>query len=163
MIPFIPDTPAPIAFALALAASCAFAVWRVRRSWPLVVVMAGNWLATRTVSSYELPGSVQAVADLTSAALLLVMRRVSTSATLPVSALFGLMVVFACVHDLKLITRDTMWAWADVAAYCQLIIIAGVASAGGGRSRLVMAPHRRRRAPAMVCAVAARLQAPPPP
>ena len=160
---FIPNSPATMIYAIALAAACALAIWRDRSLYPVVLVMLVNWLATRFVSAFEMPGSVQAVADITSAAVLLAMRHLGSMAVLPVAALFGLMVIFACLHDLKLITRDTMWAWADVAAYCQLIIIAGVASAGGGRSRLVMALHRRRRAPAMVCAVAARLQAPPPP
>jgi hypothetical protein len=161
MIPFIPDTAATIAYAVALAAALAFAMWRDRSVWPLVAVMIGNWLATRSVSSFELPGAVQAVADLTSAALLLAVWRFGGMAALPVAALFGLMVIFSGVHDLGLITRDTMWAWADVLGYCQLLIIAGGAARGGGRPRLAVAPDRRGRAPALAPIVARRLQGPP--
>jgi membrane protease YdiL (CAAX protease family) len=163
VIYMLPMTPATIAYAVALAAVIALAVWRDRRLWPVAAVMVANWLATRAVTAYELPGMVQAVADLTSAAVLLALRRFSTIAVLPVSALFAIMVFFYGVHDAGLITRDTMWAWADVLAYGQLLIIAGGAVAGGGRGRLALASHRRGRVRAMAFAVAKRLQAPPPP
>jgi hypothetical protein len=162
MIPFIPDTAATIAYAVALAAALAFAMWRERSVWPLVVVMIGNWLATRAVSSFELSGAAQAVADLTSAALLLAMWRARSFATVPVAGLFALMVFVYGAHDAGLITRDTMWAWADVLGYCQLLIIAGSAVRGGGHPRLAVAADRRRRAPALAAVVARRIQGPPP-
>lgn len=161
MIYILPMTPATIGFAVALACCLAFSLYRDRKALPLSVVMVSNWLATRIVTAYELPGAVQAVADLTSAALLLAVWRFGGMAALPVAALFGLMVIFSGAHDLGLITRDTMWAWADVLGYCQLLIIAGGAVGGGGRPRLAMAPHRRGRTPALAPAVARRLQGPP--
>lgn len=162
MIPFIPDTPASIAFLVALAATAVFTLWRDLNTFPVIAIMIGNWMATRAVSTLELPGSVQAVADITSAVLLLVLPGPRASSIIPVAALFALMVVFSGVHDLNLISRDTMWAWADVAAYFQLVIIAGSAASGGGRARLAMDSHRRRRVPAVVRAAAQRIQAPPP-
>jgi hypothetical protein len=123
--------------------------------------MVLNWLGTRAVSSFELSGLVQATVDIGSAALLLTVRQRSTMVVLTVAALFSAMVLFSCVYDLGLITRDTMWAWADVAAYCQLIIIAGSAAAGGGHARLAMGRYRRHRIGAVVRSLANRIQNPP--
>ncbi len=162
MIEIVPLSPFSQLWAAALLIVCAFAVWQDRKAVPLVAVMAANWLATRAVSAFDLAGAVQAVADLISAALLLAMWRGRFAATIPVASLFALMVFISGIHDAGLIARDTMWAWADVLGYCQLLIIAGSAVRGGGHPRLAMAPHRRGRDRAVVAAVARRLQDPPP-
>ena len=161
MIPFLPNSPATVAGALALFAVLAFAFWRDRRAWPLVLVMVLNWCATRAVSSFELSGLVQATADISAAVLLIALRHAGNMAVLPVAALYALMVFIAGAHDLGVITRDTMWAWADVLGYLQLLIIAGGA-AGGGRARLAMGGDRPRRTHRAAILAANRLQARPP-
>jgi hypothetical protein len=163
MIDFLPVTPFPVAGTVALFLTCCFALWRDRAVWPVAAVMLANWVATRAVTAWDLPGAYQAVADSSAAVLLLFPQHLRASLALPVSALFALMVAFSAVNDLGLIGRDTLWAWSDVLGYCQLLLILGAtADFGRGRRRAVADRHRRRDTH-MGGAVAGRVQVPPHP
>jgi hypothetical protein len=124
--------------------ACGFAVRRDRSLWPVTAIMLTNWAATRCVTAFDLPGSVQATVDISSAAGLLLLPKPKPAVVLPVAALFALMVVFSACFDAGFITRDTLWAWSDVLGYCQLIIIAGGAASGGGTFRRPVVADPRR-------------------
>lgn len=144
MTPFLPDTPWPICYAVTLAVVSVTALYRSPGLWPVVAVMAANWLATRTVSAHELPGLWQAAADTASAAALIAIRR-PTMVVLPVAALYLAVVFSSAAHDAGLLSRDSMWAFADVAGYLQLLIIMGGALRGGRRHGVGLGGHLGRR------------------
>lgn len=137
MIDLLPMTPFSIAGTAALFGACAFALHRDRALWPLVAIMLTNWLATRAVSAFHLSGAIQAIADLSSAALLLLPQK-RAGVAVPVAALFAGMVAFSAVFDSGLIGRNTLWAWSDVLGYCQLLLFLGAAAASGGGGRLAV-------------------------
>lgn len=153
---FLPETPLPILYALVLAAVCAFAAVRERRLWPVVAVMALNWTGTRAITSYDAPALYGGLLDLASAIVLAALAMTAAMAVLPVAALFGLMVGCYVLADLGFIGRETMWAWADVGAYLQLLVIAGCASSGGS-GRLARVGLGGGRVPALARAVAHRV------
>lgn len=158
MIPFVPDNFWPILYAGALAAVGALALWRSPAAlWPTIAVMAANWLATRAVSAMALPGLAVALADVICAALLVALRR-RTIANLPVAGLFLAMVLSYAAHDAGAVNRDIMWAWADVAGYLQLLIIAGAAIQHGWRHGIRLGHHPGRRAEPGLRAQAVRVQ-----
>ena len=158
MIELIPWSPFAITGAAALFFTCAFVMWRDRRMWPVVAVMLGNWLMTRAVSAFELPGLVQAATDLTSAMVLFFVKKDRELLVLPASALFAMMVFFSALHDIGTIERDTLWAWSDVLGYLQLVLIIGGAAAGGGHRGLAMAYRRPGRSVVLGRLVESRIQ-----
>lgn len=144
MTPFLPDTVWPICYAVTFAIVGVTALHRSPGLWPVVAVMAANWLATRTVSAYDLAGLWQAAADTASAAALIAIRR-PTIVVLPVAALYLAVVFSSAAHDAGLLSRDSMWAFADVAGYLQLVIIMGGALRSGRRHGLGLGGHLGRR------------------
>ena len=152
----IPYTALPILYALTLLAVSIFAVIRDRKLWPVVTVMVLNWIGTRAITAYEVPGIAAGLLDLSSAIILACLCRTAAMAVLPVSALFGLMVISYVAADFSLLQRETMWAFADVGAYLQLLIIAGFAV--GGPGRLAHVDFRPRRVAAVARAVSRRVQ-----
>ena len=159
MIPFIPDTPITVAYAVALALACGLALrFGGRAMWPLVAVMVLNWIGTRLITTLDAPSYAAGILDISSAIVLVAMpRRFRTMAVLPVAALFGLMVSSYLLNDLGLIERETMWAFADVGGYLQLLIIAGTAFRPGTALRLADDRHSPGGTDAMARAVARRL------
>jgi hypothetical protein len=139
--PFFPDTFWPIAYAVALALVGTTALYRTPRLWPIVSVMAASWVLTRIVSSHDLPGLWQAAADIACGAALIAVRR-PTMVVLPVAALYLVMVFAYAAHDAGVLSRDAMWAWADVSGYLQLIIILAAAVSGGKRAWVGLGGHR---------------------
>ena len=107
------------------------------RLWKVVVIMVAIWILTRMVSAYDMPGLWQAIADVTCGAALIAIRR-PTIVVLPVAFLFLIMIFAYAAHDARLISRDIMWAWADVSGYLQLLIILAASLRGGNRIRLGM-------------------------
>ena len=139
-MPFIPESVMTVVYAVALSWAVAVA-WR-NMGWRAAIVsavMVGNWLLTRLVTAMDWPGVVMGAIDLASAALLIASlwlpshRR--TMAELPVAGLFALMVGCYLAFDAGVIGRETMWAWVDVAAYCQLLLVAGYGLGHGRRTR----------------------------
>jgi hypothetical protein len=157
MIEIIPWSPFAAVWTLALLATCIFAMAQNRNLWPVIAIMLLNWTATRLVSAFDLSGLFEAIADLASA-VSLVMISGRQLVTLPISALFCLMVSFSAAADFEIITRDTLWAWSDVLGYCQLIIISGGAVAGGRNGWVGVAFRRGCRNGDVVDTVAARVQ-----
>lgn len=142
-MPFLPDTPITIAYAAALVVACVLGLRGGAAMAPAVAVMVVNWLGTRAVTAWDLPGVAAAIVDLSSAAVLLVAWTiVRTMALLPVAAIFGLMLLSYIAFDLGFVGRETMWAFADVGGYIQLIIVAAGGLFLGGGKRLAM-DHRR--------------------
>lgn len=141
---FMPDTFWPAAYAVALVAAVAVAMLQAPRLWPVVGVMLASWVMTRTVSAHDLPGLWQAAADISCAAALIAIRRPAI-VVLPVAALYLVMIFAYAAHDAGVLSRNAMWAWADVSGYLQLLIIMGCAFRGGRRARLGMGNHRSRR------------------
>lgn len=123
-----------------------FAVTMVRspRLWPVLAVMLASWVMTRTVSAYDMPGLWQAAADIACGAALIAIRR-PAMVVLPVAALYLVMIFAYAAHDAGVLSRDAMWAWADVSGYLQLLIIMGGAFRGGRRARLGLGNHFGRR------------------
>lgn len=154
---FLPDTPFSTLYAVVAASVLLFAVIRERGLWAVSAVMAGNWIGTRLASAYAWPGSAVGLLDILSAVVLVTLSFANAMAVLPVAALFGLMVVSYVAADAGLLSRATMWAFADVGAYLQLLVIAGSA-VGGGSGRLARLGYGGRRTPAVVRAVAKRVQ-----
>ena len=104
--------------------------------------MLASWLFARAVSAYDLPGLWQAAADISCATALVAIRR-PTMAVLPVAFLFLVMIFAYASYDVGLINRDTMWAWADLSGYLQLLIILGASIQGGGRFRMGVGLYHR--------------------
>lgn len=158
----LPETPITITYALVMAVVCAFAVYRRNGCTAIALVMVLNWLGTRAVTGLELSGTAQAIIDVSSAAVLMLMWQKCHMVVLPVSALFALMVFMSGAYQVGMIARETMWAWADVAAYLQLLLIVGASAAsGGGGIRLALGAHLRSRIRGVWRAVAARIPLPP--
>lgn len=136
-MPFLPDTPITIAYALALVVAIALAS---RGGWaavPVIAVMAFNWIGTRLITSTDAPAWTAGALDLTSAfALIVAWWQMRAMAVLPVAACFLLMVLSYLLNDLGFIEREPMWAFADVGGYCQLIIMAGTPWRPGAPNRL---------------------------
>lgn len=135
MIPFLPDTPLTVAYAVALALTCGVVLWRAAWLWPAIAVMVANWLATRAITHWALPSWCAFIADLISAIVLIWLWRKRAMAVLPVAALFALMLTCYLANDLEVIGREVMWAFVDVAAYGQLVILAALGIGGGGARR----------------------------
>jgi len=162
-MPFLPDTPITIAYAVALALTAVVALWLDRRAFPVLAVMVANWLATRWITWADAPSYMAGVADISSAAVLLILWRFRAMAVLPVAGLYAFMVIAYLANDLGLIARETMWAFADVFGYAQLlVIVAGAASGGGHAVRLETVGAGSSRGRAVVRAVASRFSASPP-
>lgn len=136
MSTFWPTTPLQVAYALALLLVCGAAAYKDRALWPLIAVMVANWIGTRAVTAFELNGFQQGMIDLASAVTLMMLRHKRTMVFLPVSVLFLVMVNFSLAYGVRIISWDTLWAWSDVAAYAQLVIIAGSIAGGGGGRRV---------------------------
>ena len=130
-LPFWPDTPITIAYAVALAVASVVALWREHRSAPLVLFMIANWIGTRTITSQELGPYAAFFLDLSTAAAILLFSRL-TMAYVPVAAIFAFMVVSYLLNDFGVIGRETMWAFADVGGYIQLLLMAGLTRGGSG-------------------------------
>ena len=145
-MPFSPDTPITVAYAVVLFAVCGAAIIRQRLLWPVVAVMVANWLGTRAITAYDAPALLGGLLDLSSAAILIALSRFRAMAVLPVAALFGLMVFSYVMADFGLLERETMWAFADVGAYLQLLVIAGFAADGGSGKLAFLGFGPRRRA-----------------
>ncbi len=141
---FMPDTFWPAAYAVALVATVAVAMLQAPRLWTVIGVMLASWVMTRTVSAYDLPGLWQAAADIACGAALIAIRRPNI-VVLPVAALYLVMIFAYAAHDAGVLSRDAMWAWADVSGYLQLVIIMGGAFRGGRRARLGLGNHLGRR------------------
>jgi hypothetical protein len=161
VIYLLPWEPWPAVYMAALFLTCGFAVRRDAGLWPVAAIMLGNWAATRCVTAFDLSGTVQAAADISSAAGLLLLPKQQSVVVLPAAALFALMLVFSACFDAGIIGRDTLWAWSDVLGYGQLLVIAGGAAAGGRNRRLGVAVLRRHGNRGLDWPVAARLQDPP--
>lgn len=129
---------------MALVAVVTVTMVRSPRLWPVLAVMLASWAATRLVSAHDMAGLWQAAADITCGAALLAIRRPAIL-VLPVAALFLIMVSAYAAHDAGLLSRDAMWAWADVSGYLQLLIILGAAFSNGRRARLGMGIRDRAR------------------
>ena len=132
-MPFLPDSPLTIAYAVALLVAVLIAA---RGGWlmvPAIAVMVANWLGTRAVTAFDLGPWVAFGVDLGSLMALLVASRLMprAMAVLPLAAIFAHMLFSYVAHDFGLIGRETMWAWADVGAYGQLVIMAGTGAGGG--------------------------------
>lgn len=140
----MPDTFWPIAYAVALVATVTIAMLRAPRLWPVLGVMLASWVMTRTVSAYDLPGLWQAAADISCAAALIAIRRPAI-VVLPVAALYLVMIFAYAAHDAGVLSRDSMWAFADVSGYLQFLIIMGGAFRGGRRHRVGLGNHPGRR------------------
>ncbi len=138
-MPFLPDTPITIAYAVAL---CIAAALASRGGWaavPVIAVMAANWLGTRLITATDAPAWTAGALDITSAFALIVAWSLARSmAVLPVAAIFLLMVVSYVLNDIGVIGRETMWAFADLFAYLQLIIMAGTPWRPGAPNRLAV-------------------------
>lgn len=158
---FLPESPLTALYAAALGLVAVFGALREPRLWPVIAVMVGNWILTRLATAYEWPAAFEGMVDLLSAVVLVALSRTRAMAVLPVSALFGLMVGSYVMADFGVLSRETMWAWADVGAYLQLLVIAGIA-ADGGSGRLARVGHGLRGVPAVARAVAKRVSAPDP-
>ena len=154
---FFPDTPITIAYAVALAVTVAFALAFDRRVWPVCAVMVANWIGTRIVTAFDLSPYVASAVDLGSAAVLLALWRAATMAVLPVSALFALMVGSYVLADFNVIGRETMWAFADVGGYLQLLLVAGASIDPGAGHRLAFLGAGGRRIGDLARAVARRV------
>jgi hypothetical protein len=76
---------------------------------------------------------------------------------LPVAFLFLVMIFAYSLHDAGLINRDTMWAWADLSGYIQLVIILGASIQGGGRFGLGLGFNICGRYPHDISAVPVRI------
>lgn len=132
MSPFLPNTFWPALYAVVLAFVIATAILHAPRLWPIVSIMGASWILSRTVSAYDMPGLWQAAADIACAAALIAIRR-PTIVVLPVAFLFLIMIFAYAAHDAGILSRDTMWAWADVSGYLQLLIILSASFHGGRR------------------------------
>ncbi len=140
----MPDTFWPAAYAVALVTTATIAMLRAPRLWSVLGVMLASWVMTRTVSAHDLPGLWQAAADISCGAALIAIRR-PAMVVLPVAALYLVMIFAYAAHDAGVLSRDAMWAWADVSGYLQLLIILAASFRGGRRARLGMGNHRSRR------------------
>jgi hypothetical protein len=118
--------------------------------------MLASWVLARAVSAYELPGLWQAAADISCAMALVAIRR-PAMVVLPVAFLFLVMIFAYALHDAGLINRDTMWAWADLSGYIQLVIILGAFIQGGGRFGMGLGFNIRGRYPHDIFAVPVRI------
>ena len=154
---FLPDTPFSILYAIVGASVLLFAVIRERGLWAVSAVMFGNWIGTRLSSEFSWPGTVVGLIDIASAVTLVALSLTGAMAVLPVSALFGLMIGSYVAADMGFLSRASMWAFADVGAYLQLLVIAGFA-ADGGSGRLAFLGVGPRRRPAFVRAQSRRVQ-----
>jgi hypothetical protein len=141
---FMPDTFWPIAYAVALVATSTIVMLRAPRLWPVLGVMLASWVMTRTVSAYDLPGLWQAAADIACGAALIAIRRLAM-VVLPVAALYLVMIFAYAAHDAGVLSRDAMWAWADVSGYLQLLIILAASFRGSRRAWLGLGNHPGRR------------------
>jgi hypothetical protein len=150
-MPFFPDTPITIFYAVALVVAIALAS---RGGWaavPVIAVMAFNWIGTRTITATDAPAWTAGALDLSSAfALIVAWWQMRAMAVLPVAACFLLMVLSYLLNDLGFIGRETMWAFADVGAYLQLVIMAGTPWGAGPARRLAAVVTRGGRTPAVV-------------
>lgn len=157
-MPFLPDTPITIAYALALVVAIALAS---RGGWaavPVIAVMAFNWIGTRLITSTDAPAWTAGALDLTSAfALIVAWWQMRAMAVLPVAACFLLMVLSYLLNDLGFIEREPMWAFADVGGYCQLIIMAGTPWRPGAPNRLAVVAHGGGRTAAVARARSSRV------
>lgn len=157
-MPFIPDTPITIAYAVALAFAIALAS---RGGWaavPVIAVMAFNWIGTRLITATDAPSWTAGALDLSSAfALIVAWWQMRAMAVLPVAAIFLLMVFSYLLNDLGFIGRETMWAFADVGGYLQLIIMAGTPWRPGAARRLAAVAHGSGRTPAVARAGSRRV------
>ncbi len=157
-MPFLPDTPVTIAYAVALVVAIALAS---RGGWsavPVIAVMAFNWIGTRLITSTDAPAWAAGALDLASAfALIVAWWQMRAMVVLPVAACFLLMVLSYLLNDLGFIERETMWAFADVGGYCQLIIMAGTPWRPGAPNRLAAVADGSGRTPAVARAGSRRV------
>lgn len=157
-MPFLPDTPVTIAYAVALVVAIALAS---RGGWsavPVIAVMAINWIGTRLITSTDAPAWTAGALDLASAfALIVAWWQMRAMVVLPVAACFLLMVFSYVLNDIGVIGRETMWAFADLGAYLQLLIMAGTPWGAGPARRLAAVVTRGGRTPAVVRAGSRRL------
>lgn len=125
-MPFLPDSPFTIAYALILGAAVLSCLALGPRSIRMIALfMVLNWLGTRSVTAWggDLTAIFAALVDGGSAVALLVFVRTTLSKA--IAALFALMLICYGAHDLGYLGREQMWAFADLFAYLQILLMVG--------------------------------------
>ena len=128
---FLPPPGGPFEYAVTLAVAATFTFFGTNRTARhIALVMVANWIATRS-TTYAFD-QWEAVAtffvDVASIGFLVIFG--INRAKGAVASLFSLMLACYMLHDIGVLNRDTMWAWVDLFAYLQIVIMAGIASGG---------------------------------
>lgn len=160
-MPFLPDTPFTIAFAVALLVASLLALTGGWRAVPAVAIMLLTWIAARAITTFHLDTWWAVWADIIAALAFLAVwsLRVGNMAVLPLAAVSSLMVIADLGSVYGLLGRETMWAFGDVGGYLQLVILAGLSFGGGHLVRLATVARGGRRDANLARPVAHRISA----
>lgn len=160
-MPFLPDTPITITFAVALLVASLLALTGGWRAVPAVAIMLLTWIAARAITTFDLDAWWPAWADIIAALAFLAVwsLRAGNMAVLPLAAVSSMMVIADIASVYGLIGRETMWAFGDVGGYLQLIILAGLSYGDGHLVRLATMARGGRRDANLARSVAHRVPA----